>query len=101
MAEEFYTTLVYRLRASSPMPVAESVGGYDFVLHTFGAEQSEVTIYECTRALPRSGRFRGQGGDLVRASFSRIGDREGHFQGRTEQTPDYIDEDELGFNYPS
>lgn len=96
MAEESYTTLVYRLRASAPMPVA--LGGFDFVLHTFGAEESEVTIYECTRSLPKSEDFRGQGGDLVRASFSRIGDREGHFQGRTERTPDYIDEGELGFN---
>lgn len=97
MAEESYDGQIYRLRASSPMPVA--FGGATFVLHTFGAEVNDLTIYECTRNLPGSEEFRGQGGNLVSASFSRIGDIDGHFQGRIVYAPDYIEEDDLQFNF--
>lgn len=97
MAEEFYTSQIYRLRASSPMPVVE--GPSDFVIHTFGAEESDVDIFECTQSLPASEEFRGQGGNLVSASFSRIGDRDLHFQGRQVYSPRYIQEEELGFNF--
>ncbi len=97
MAESSFTGQVYRLRASSPMPVS----GGRLMLHTFGAEVNDVEIYECTQELPPSGDFRGQGlgGDLTSANFSRIGDTEGHFQGRKIYVADYIEEDELGFNF--
>jgi hypothetical protein len=97
MAESSFIGQVYRLRASSPMPVS----GGRLMLHTFGAEVNDVEIYECTQELPPSSDFRGQGlgGSLVSANFSRLGDRDGHFQGRKIYTPDYIQEDELGFNF--
>ena len=93
-----YQGLQYRLRASAPMPIT---AGY-FVLHTFGAELNEITIYECTTALPSSSEFRGQGldGGLTSAQFSRIGDRTGqYYQGREVGPPQYIDEDGLDFNF--
>ena len=95
-----YDIKQYRLRASSPMPIAEGSYGGDFVLHTFMAEVSYVDIYECTENLPGSEQFRGQGGGLMSANFSRLGDRSGNvFQGRTVHSPTYIDEDSLGFNF--
>lgn len=95
-----YDIKQYRLRASSPMPVAEGSYGGEFVLHTFMAEVSYVDIYECTEHLPGSGQFRGQGGSLMSASFSRLGDRSGNvFQGRVVHAPEYIDEGQLGFNF--
>jgi len=95
---ESFRGLQYRLRASTPMPIA---AGY-FVLHTFGAELNELTIWECTTALPASSEFRGQGKEsgLTSAQFSRIGDRSGqYYQGREVGPPIYIDEDELDFNF--
>lgn len=91
MSEEVYQTDYYRLRASAPMPVRGSSGA-NFVLHTFGAEISPVNIYECTQELRTSSEFRGQGGDLVSAQFSRLGDKDLHFQGRETFAPDYVDE---------
>jgi hypothetical protein len=97
MAEVSYTGQIYRLRASSPMPVSYG----RLMLHTFGAEVNDVEIYECTQELPGSHEFRGQGlgGDLTSANYSRLGDVDGHFQGRKVYVPDYIDEDDLGFNF--
>jgi len=97
MAESSFTGQIYRLRASSPMPVS----GGRLLLHTFGGEVNDVEIYECTQTLPPSSDFRGQGlgGTLVSANFSRIGDKTGHFQGRKMFVPSYIEEDELGFNF--
>jgi len=97
MAESSFTGQIYRLRASSPMPVSRG----RLILHTFGAELSNVEIYECTQSLPSSSDFRGQGtgGTLVSANFSRLGDQDGHFQGRKVFTPSYINEDDLAFNF--
>ena len=97
MAESSYFGQIYKLRASAPMPVS----GGRLMLHTFGAEVNDVEIFECTQSLPSSTDFRGQGrgGDLTSANFSRIGDTEGHFQGRKVYVADYIDEDGLGFNF--
>jgi len=97
MAESSFTGEIYRLRASSPMPIA----GGKLVLHSFGAEKNTVIIYECTKSLPGSSSFRGQGfgGNMISANFSRIGDKDGHFQGRIIYAPDYIDEGSLGFNF--
>jgi len=95
-----YNIRQYRLRAASPMPIAEGSYSGEFVLHTFMAESSYVDIYECTSDLPGSSQFRGQGGDLMSANFSRLGDRTGEvFQGRVIHAPEYIDESELGFNF--
>jgi hypothetical protein len=96
MAEQSFWGQAYRLRASAPMPI----GGGRLVLHTFGAEVSDIEIFECTQALPSSSDFRGQGlgGNLVSANFSRIGDKDGHFQGRKQYVPTYVDEGSLGFN---
>jgi len=93
-----YQSQQYRLRASAPMPTEGGV----LYLHTFGAELNDITIYECTTVLPASSEFRGQGleGGLISAQFSRIGDRTGqYYQGREVGPPQYIDEDDLGFNY--
>jgi hypothetical protein len=98
MAEESYPGKIYRLRASSPMPVAGG-GGASFVLHTFGAEVNDLIMYECTRSLPGSEEFRGQGGNLISANFSRLGDVDGHFQGRVVFAPHYIEEEALQFNF--
>jgi hypothetical protein len=99
---EEYGIKQYRLRASSPMPVAEGDYAGNFVIHTFMAEVSYVDIYECTSFLPGSDEFRGQGlaGGLVSASFSRTGDRSGDvFKGRAVHAPSYVDESSLGFNF--
>ena len=96
-----YRGAQYRLRAAAPMPVggtnygSASYAAGDFVLHTFGAEQSAVDIFDCTTDLPASSEFRGQGlgGDLISASFSRIGDKSGeYFSGRQVYSPEYVDE---------
>jgi hypothetical protein len=77
------------------------VSGGRLMLHTFGAEVNDMEIVECTQELPGSDEFRGQGlgGPLVSANFSRMGDRDGHFQGRKVYAPEYIQEDDLDFNF--
>lgn len=97
MAESSYIGQIYRLRASSPMPVSAG----RLMLHTFGGEVNDLEIYECTQDLPGSQEFTGQGlgGNLVSANFSRLGDKDGHFQGRKMYPPEYIEEDALGFNF--
>lgn len=78
------------------MPVA----GGGFVLHTFMAEDSIVRSYVCTESLPGSEEFRGQGGDLISANFSRLNIVGGNtFQGKQVYNPTFIDESSLGFNY--
>jgi hypothetical protein len=95
MADEYYTGYQYRLRAGTPMPVAR--GG--FVLHTFMAEKSQVDSYLCTESLPGSEEFRGQGGNLVSANFSRLPITGGNtFQGKIVHNPTFIEEDGMGFN---
>jgi hypothetical protein len=80
-----YVGVSYRLRAGSPI-YDDSGNAY---LHTFGAEQNTVVVYDCASAdkLPSSNSFMGQGGSLLSASFARIGDRGGHFSGRITYQP--------------
>jgi len=79
----------YRLRAGSPMPV----GGSEFILQTFMGEESTVVNYLYTENLPGSGDFRGQGGDLMSGSFSRLLDVSGDvFSGSTVENPDFVEE---------
>ena len=93
MQELFYRGQVYRLRAGSPMP---SAGAGEFVLHTFMAEVSDVDMIACTENLPASSEFRGQGGDLMSASFSRLNVKGGRiFSGKKVYSPSYVDEDEI------
>jgi len=82
----------YRLRAGSPMPI--KAGG--FVLHTFGADISDVDIYICTESLPGSGEFRGQNGRsdaYISANFSRLNIKGGNtFQGKIVKNLTFDDE---------
>jgi hypothetical protein len=80
------------------MPVKSGLG--NFVLHTFGAEKTHVDNYLCTNSLPSSRDFRGQGGDLIQASFSRLQDIGGNtFTGQIVYNPEFIEEDGLNFNF--
>jgi len=79
----------YTLRAGSPMPV----GGSLFILQTFMGEESKVTNYLYTNTLPDSSSFRGQGGNLVSGSFSRLQDKGGDsFSGRVIDNPKFVEE---------
>lgn len=72
------------------MPIA---GGNTFVTHTFMAEKGTTEILQCTESLPSSSDFRGQGGSLMSANFSRLGIEGGDiFQGKKVYTPTFIDE---------
>jgi hypothetical protein len=76
-----------RLRAGSPMPV-KTPGR--FVLHTFMVEVNDVDFISCTESLPASNEFRGQGGALYSASFSRLNARGGNvFSGKKVYNPTY------------
>lgn len=93
----FYEGTVYKLRAGSPIPVSGGIG--DFVLQTFKAEKSRVDACICIEKLPSSDEFRGQGGNLMSASFSRLQDMDTElFQGKRVYNPEYIEEEELKFN---
>ena len=89
MAEALFETEQYRLRAGAPMPVK----GGQFKLHTFMGEISKVINYMCTEQLPGSDEFRGQGGDLMSASFSRLAIEDGKiFSGKKVYSPEYVNE---------
>jgi len=93
MSEVKYTGQTYRLRSGTPMPV-ENAGR--FVLHTFMAEVSDIEMFSCTEDLPASDEFRGQGGDLMSASFSRLNIAGGkYFQGKKIYQPCFADEDAI------
>lgn len=99
MAEVKYETKQYKLRAATPMHIAGGSYGH-FVLHTFMAEESTVEMLTCTLDLPPTEEFRGQGGNLVSASFSRMNIAGGdYFQGKKVYNNIYIEEDALGFNF--
>jgi hypothetical protein len=89
--DQIYISQQYRLRAGTPMPVE---GSNNFKYHTFMAEKYEVWNYLATQTLPRSSDFRGQGGNLTSASFSRVSDNTGKiFSGRKVFSPTIIEED--------
>ena len=93
MAAEIYTGYQYSLRASSPMPIG-AAGGGNFVLFTFGAEVNKIDIEIGTNTIKKSTDFRGQGGDLISASYSRMPDRSGIlFQSKLVYNPTFVDED--------
>lgn len=98
MTLNYYDIDTYRLRSGSPMPV---IGGGSFVVHTFGVEYLINRVYLCTTLLPKSSDFKGQGGNLVSASFSRINAKEEYYQGREviDPGPDdrFVDEDALPY----
>lgn len=90
MSASTYTSTVYRLRAGAPMPVGQGT----FVLHTFMSEKSSIENFLCATQLPSSADFRGQGGDLVSANFSRLKNEGGGelFQGRQVHQPEFVEE---------
>lgn len=98
---DYYDITTYRLRAGNPMPI--SVAG-EFVLHTFGAEKRRTRVYPCTTRLPKSTDFRGQGGDLISANYTRLNIKGGtYFQGKEVIIVGYpenpiIDESSLPYN---
>ena len=93
MAEKTYKSEQYRLRAGSPMPTQE---GGNFVLHTFMAEKNAVDIVSCTSSLPGSSQFRGQGGNMLSASFSRLNAKGGQtFSGKIVYSSTFVDEDDI------
>lgn len=80
----------FTLRAGSPMPCSDGTQ----VLHTFMAEKNKIVIYAYTTSIVGSNSFRGQGGTLISANYSRLPDIGGDiFQGKTVETPSYVDED--------
>lgn len=93
-----YTGRQYKLRAGTPMPTATT--GH-FVFHTFMAATKKVEINTCVTSVPTSDMFRGQGGSLQSASYSRLpvtANGEELFRGQ-ETTADLFDsEDAWGFN---
>jgi len=89
--DEIYESQQYRLRAGTPMPVE---GSNNFKYHTFMAEKYEVWNYAATQTLPSSSDFRGQGGNLYSASFSRLQDNTGGiFSGKKVFNPTIVEED--------
>ena len=89
MTESVFKSEQYKLRAGTPMPV---VGG-KFKLHTFMGEINEVENFACTDSLPSSSDFRGQGGDLISASFNRLPVEDGKlFSGKKVYSPSYVEE---------
>ncbi len=98
--EVTYESDQYRLRAGSPMPIKiNNSGSASFVLHTFMAEKNKILAVACTEILPASSDFRGQGGDLMSASFSRVSSKTGKvFTGKKVYNTTYVDEDDITVN---
>lgn len=91
MGETVYRGKQYRLRAGAPMPV----GGSGFVLHTFMAEVNDVDMFACTTSIPGSEQFRGQGGNMMSANFTRLNTKGGiYFSGKIVYAPTYVEEGE-------
>ena len=89
MAERIFRSEQYKLRAGTPMPVK----GGEFKLHTFMGELNDVDNIMCTDSLPSSSDFRGQGGDLISASFTRLPVEDGKmFSGKKVYSPSYVEE---------
>lgn len=81
----------YRLRAGAPMPTNQGN-----ILHTFGAEKSRITVIAYTESIVGSSQFRGQGGDLMSANYSRLPNIGGRsFQGKLTYQPTFVDEDSI------
>lgn len=92
MATISYTGEQYRLRAGAPMPI----GNRRFIVHTFMAEKNDIDLIVYTETLPGSDQFRGQGGDYMSASFSRLPDiGGGSFSGKIVHEIEYVDEDAI------
>lgn len=92
MAEIKYEGEQYRLRAGAPMPI----GNRQFKLHTFMAEKNTLDLIVYTTNLPESSQFRGQGGNYMSASYSRLPDIGGRsFSGKIVHETRYVDEDEI------
>ena len=96
MADVIYESKQYKLRAGAPMPVGDPGGG-DFIMYTFMAEDIDIEIVGYTEIISESIDFRGQLGDYVNASYSRIlAANVEAYSGRREKSPTYIEEDDIG-----
>ena len=92
MATISYRGEQYRLRSGAPMPI----GNRRFILHTFMAEKNDIDLIVYTETLPGSEQFRGQGGNYMSASFSRLADIGGRsFSGKIVHEIEYVDEDAI------
>jgi len=90
-----YNITTYKLRAGAAMPTKSSG---EFVVHTFMAEKDRIEVLQCTTSLPSSSDFRGQGGSLMSATFSRVGAKGGNiFQGKKVYNPTFVNEDVMDF----
>jgi len=82
-------TSTYRLRAGAPMPIS----GGEFVIHSFMAVTNDVISDSCATDLPDSSEFQGQGGNLARASYSRLPVAGGtSFKGKKVKKDVYVEE---------
>jgi len=99
ISEIYYDIDTYRLRCGSPMPIMRSGS---FVVHTFGVEYLIDRVYMCTSRLPASSEFRGRGGNLLSANFTRLNVKEEVYQGKTVIDPGkdrrFLDESALPFS---
>lgn len=87
MAE--YNSYQYRLRAGSPMPTSE-LG--KFVLHSFMAEEQDIIMDTCDSTIVKSNEFRGQGGTLTSANYSRLPLSEERYSGKITSSELYTEE---------
>jgi len=79
----------YKLRAGPPMPVGDDKN----ILQTFGVNKYRIVIQTVTKDIVDSSRFRGNGGDLVSASYNRLLDKSGlKFSARLVYSPSFEDE---------
>lgn len=88
-----FTSYIYKLRSSGPLFRA---GG--FIVHTFKAEKSEVTIHEVVTSLKTSSDMAGQGGAYVSISYNSLPFvYEGGiaFSGNEVKKPVIIDENDM------
>lgn len=84
----------YKLRAGAPMPIGDG----EFILHTFMAEENEITTYLYTEDLPSSTDMRGQNGELTSASFNKLESKDTDaFSGRKVKpaVPPFIEEEDI------
>lgn len=102
-----YEGQVAKLRAGSPLVIKKYVRDGSgrivkvdpndpvrFVLHTFMVEVNKVDFITCTSELPKSSDFRGQGGKLVSANFTRLNAVGGNvFSGKRVYEPFFVEED--------
>lgn len=93
MANEEFVGYEFKLRAAPPMP---KQGGGSFITQTFGVDKYKIVIQPVTDIIVDSSEFRGQGGQYISASYTRLQDKSGiKFSGRLVYSPTFEDESVL------